>query len=89
MKDIADTFRTKPIVKNTIYLCISLRNNEYSHEKDVQRTREIYDALLENGFVANQNYDTYTYYPENPAIFTCDNDYRYPNEALEYLIQVN
>lgn len=89
MRDIIEAFRTKLIVKNTIYLCISLRKNEYSHERDIQRTRQIYDALLENGFEANQNYDRYAYYPANPAIFTCDNNYRYPNDALEYLMHLN
>jgi len=89
MRDIAEAFRTKPIVKNTIYLCISLRKNEHSHERDIQRTKQIYDALLENGFKANQNYDRYAYYPQNPAIFTCDNNYRYPNDATEYLLHLN
>lgn len=89
MRDIVDAFRTKPIAKNTIYLCISLRKNEYSQEIDIYRTKQIYDALVENGFEPNKDYNIYTHYPNNPAIYTCDNSYIYPDEALDYLCHLN
>lgn len=85
MNAIAEAFRTKIIERDTIYLCISIRRNEYSQEIDINRTQQIYNALLENGFAANCNYTRYTYYPNNTAIYLLDNNYIYPDEALEYL----
>lgn len=89
MRDIIEAFRTKPIVKDVIYLCISLRKNEYSQEIDILRTRQIYDALVENGFEPDKNYDDYMDFPDNLAIYTCDNSYIYPDTALEYLKHLN
>ena len=89
MKAIVDAFRNKTIKKDTIYLCISIRKNEYSQEIDINRTQQIYNALLQNGFVANCNYTQYTYYPNNTAICLLDYSYVYPNEALEYLKHLN
>lgn len=89
MKDIADAFRNKPIVKDTIYLCISIRKNEYSQEIDICRTKQLYDALVENGFRPDSDYNIYTHYTDNAAIYSYDNDYIYPNEALEYLKHLN
>lgn len=85
MKDIADAFRNKPIVKDTIYLCISLRKNDHSQEIDMGRTKQLYDSLVENGFRPDSNYNLYKGYTDNAAIYSYDNNYIYPNDALDYL----
>jgi len=85
MKDIVAAFRNKPIVKDTIYLCISIRKNEHSQEIDIHRTEQIYRALLDNGFRPDSDYDVYTHYTNNAAICLYDENYIYPNDALDYL----
>lgn len=89
MRDIIAAFRTKQIAKDTIYLCISLRKNEYSQELDIYRVKQIYDALVENGFKPNKNYNDYIDFPDNLAICTRDNSYVYPDTALDYLNHLN
>lgn len=85
MNAITDAFQTKIIERDTIYLCISIRKNGHSQEMDINRTQQIYNALLHNGFATKHNYTRYTYYPNNNAICLLDNNYIYPEDALEYL----
>ena len=58
-------------------------------DRDIQRTKKIVDALWHNGFKANKDYNIYTHYTENIGIAAYDTDYCYPNDALEYLKNLN
>ncbi len=39
MKIISKNFRNKPILKDTIFLCISLRSNEFSMDRDIKKQK--------------------------------------------------
>ena len=88
-EDITECFEKKPICKNVVFVCISVRANEGSMERDILRTKKIVDALWNNGFKANKDYNLYTHYTENIGIAAYDTDYSYPNFALEYVKNLN
>jgi hypothetical protein len=53
MKIIVDNFKSKPIIKDKIILCFSIRANEYSRDRDMSKTKQIVKALEENGYMQN------------------------------------
>jgi len=89
MDEIVEKFRTKPIYKDVIFVCISLRANEASMQRDLERTRMLIEALEDNGFSASQDCDEYCEYSENVGIIACDNSYCYPEEVLQYISNLN
>ncbi len=89
INDIAESFKQKHICKDTILVCISVRANEASMERDIQRTKKIVDALRENGFTADTSYSSYTQFKANVGIASFDNEFDYPTEALEYVRTLN
>ena len=89
MKIVAKNFRNKPIIKDTFFVCISIRSNELSMDRDMQKTKMIIDALQHNGYKASQAYNRYTHYKQNVGIATYDSDYIYPDNAREYIINLN
>ncbi len=89
INEIAECFKQKQICKDTIFVCISVRANGASMERDIQRTKKIVDALWKNGFMADTEYSRYTCYTENVGIASFGSEYDYPDEALEYVRTLN
>ena len=89
MDSICDSFGKKPILKDTIYLCISLRSSDVSIGSDINRTKAIVDALERNGFKSDCKYNSYTSFDKSVGIKAYDNDYLYPNEARDYVLHLN
>lgn len=53
MKNIVDNFKSKSIIKDKIILCFSVRANVYSRDRDMSKTKQIVNALEENGYMQN------------------------------------
>lgn len=86
---ICDSFAHKIIEKDKFYLCISLRSDPGSMDRDMSKTKSIIEALKENGFRGNSSYDTYIYFCEDKGIAAYDSEFVYPNDALEYIRTLN
>lgn len=75
MSIIVNNLQNKPILKDKLIFCFSLRANQGSRERDLAKTEQIIDALKRNGFHLNNPSYVYTYYRENKGIIT----YQYLN----------
>ena len=66
--------------------------SEFSDEemdRDLQKTKIIISTVEKNGFVTSWPYKQYTHFIENKGNVTFDNDFCYPQNALEYIIKLN
>jgi len=89
MNTICESFANKNIEKDKIYLCISLRCDPGSMDRDINKTKSIVEALKKNGFKGNCSYDRYTYFNEDRGIAAYDNEFVYPEDALNYIKTLN
>lgn len=89
MNTICYSFAHKNIEKDKFYLCISLRYDQGSMDRDMSKTKSIVEALKENGFKGNCSYNSYTYFKEDRGIAAYDNEFVYPEDALKYIIALN
>lgn len=81
---ICDSFQRNEMQKDKIHVLISLRGDEWSLERDRERSKKIVEALSTKGFVAKEGKDCF-YKLNNVAIKALDNKYVYPDEAKELL----
>lgn len=89
MKIIVDNFKSKPIIKDKIILCFSIRANEYSRDRDMSKTKQIVKALEENGYMQSNEKNVSWFFSENKGIISVDSAYRYPQDAYDYVISLN
>ena len=86
---MANSFSSKKIQKNKFFVCISLREDQGSLDRDIQKTKRLMEAISKNGFYTKWPYDQYTHYVRNDGIASFDNDFQYPSEALEFVTNLN
>lgn len=89
MKIITDNLKSKPILKDKIILCFSIRANAYSRDRDMDKTKQIARAFEENGYRQNTEKNVSWSFVENRGIITFDSDYWYPQEAYDYVVSLN
>ena len=89
MTVICDNFRNKEITKDRLYFGISLRADQGSMDRDMEKTKSIIKALNENGFRGNSSYDRYIHFVEDKGIVAYDYEFVYPNDALNYIRTLN
>ena len=89
MNVMVNNLQNKPILRDKLIFCFSIRANEGSRERDMEKTEQIIGALKRNGFhLINPTYG-YTFYRENKGIIAYDNSYVYPQEAYDYIVSLN
>lgn len=86
---MADSFSLKKIRKNKFFICISLREDQGSMDRDMQKTKCIIEAIEKNGFYTKWPYNRYTYFDCNDGIVLVDNDFQYPSDALKFVTNLN
>lgn len=84
VNSIAKNFSKKPIKKDKIVLCFSLRANDHNMESDAYRTKKIINAFELNGY-NNKTGDEIYCIKENKGIRAYDYDFVYPQEILDYI----
>ncbi len=89
MSIMIDALSQKPIVKDTIYFCISIRSDQGSMDRDMKKTKKIIRALEKNNYVTSTSHNTYTHFKENKGIVSIDGAFCYPTDALEYIKNLN
>ena len=89
MNIMTENLKNKPIIKDKLILCFSLRADIANREADLKKTQQVIDAFKENGFEQkNLNY-RFTYFPENRGIAAYDSQYVYPQQAYDYIKNLN
>ncbi len=85
-KKICDVFRDRTFLKDTIYVLISLRTNDGSMDRDMDRSDEIISALTKSGFKTKDKARRYTHFQdEDKGIKALDCAFDYPDEAIKLL----
>lgn len=82
---MANSFSSKKIQKNRFFVCISLREDQGSMDRDMQKTKCIIEAIGKNGFKTKWPYTQYTYFNCDNGIVSLDDDFQYPSVALEFV----
>lgn len=65
---MANSFSSKKIQKNKFFVCISLREDDRSMDRDIQKTKCLIEAISKNGFYTKWPYDRYIYFDCNDGI---------------------
>lgn len=87
---ICEGFRLKEIVNDKIYILISIRSDEGSMDRDMERSGKIISALRENGFHTKDKSTDYIYFvDENKGIKGLDYKFEYPDEAIDTIKELN
>lgn len=82
-------FRQRRYKKNRFFVCISLREDRGSMDRDMQKTKCLIEAISKNGFYTKWPYNRYAYYDCNDGIVSLDNDFQYPQGALQFVTNLN
>lgn len=86
---MANSFSSKKIQKDRFFVCISLRKDQGSMDRDIQKTKCLIEAIGKNGFKikwrSTQNDD----FACDKGIVTKDNEFQYPRDALEFVKNLN
>ena len=80
----------KEIQRDRIHILISLRSDQGSMDRDMERSEKIISAMKQNGFITEDNATTFIHYKdEDRGIKKIDYKFEYPNEAIELLTSLN
>lgn len=89
-EDICEGFSEKEIEKDKVHILITLRSDERSMDRDMDRSEKIILAMKQNGFVTNDQARTYIYFKEEEkGIKGLDYKFDYPDDAIELLQSLN
>lgn len=86
---MSNSFSSKNIQKDRFFVCISLREDQGSMDRDIQKTKCLIEAISKNGFYTKWPYDRYIYINCNDGIVLFDNDFQYPSDALQFVANLN
>ena len=86
---IVKNLKSKPMIKDKIIFCFSLRAYEDNRVKDMAKTQQIIRALEENGYKQKNQNNVCWKFTENKGISWYNNNYWYPSEAYDYVISLN
>lgn len=88
MSLIGKYFGEKASSGKTVFFMFSLRTDVGSMERDVRRTRALYEAMLENGFSSSDECNTYYHFADDwrgKKIKDVDEDFRHPWSTVNFL----
>lgn len=89
-QDICEGFSIKQIQKDKVHVLISLRADQGSMDRDMERSEKIITAIKQNGFITKDNATTYIHYKdEDRGIKKIDYKFEYPDEAIDLLTSLN
>lgn len=88
IEEICIALGEKTPLQNTVYFLFSLRTDDRSMERDTSKTNYLFQAMLDNGFVSNDNPNMYTILNkelQGQKIQTVDSDFQHPWEVVNFL----
>ncbi len=92
MSIMIDALSQKPIIKDTVYFCFSIRSDQGSMDHDMKKTEKIARALEKRNYMLSTSQNTsntYTHFEEDKGIASFDSEFIYPEDALEYIKNLN
>ena len=78
-------FHQRRYKKIDFLFVFSLREDQGSMDRDMQKTKCIIEAIGKNGFKTKWPYTQYTYFNCDNGIVSLDDDFQYPSVALEFV----
>lgn len=85
-----ECLRTKRILKDRIYLLVSLRSDPNSAQRDVGKVKKIYEALNDAGFESETPYHVATHLKfRNAKIRELDSSFEHPGDVIDLLKVLN
>lgn len=89
-QDICEGFSKKEIQKDKVHILISLRADQGSMDRDMERSEKLILSIKQNGFITKDNAKTYIHYKdEDRGIKKIDYKFEYPDEAIDLLTSLN
>lgn len=87
---VCEGFSKKEIQKDKVHILVSLRSDQGSMDRDMERSEKIITAMKQNGFITKDNATTFIYYKDKDSgIKKLDYKFEYPTEAIELLTSLN
>jgi len=86
---MANSFSSKKIQKDRFFVCISLREDQGSMARDIQKTKCLIEAIGKNGFKTKGPSTQDPDFDCDNGIVTLDNEFQYPPDALEFVKNLN
>lgn len=87
---ICEGFKEKEIEKDKIHILLSLRADEGSMDRDMERSEKLIFAMQQNGFSTLNKARTYIHFKEEEkGIKGLDYKFEYPDEAINLLKSLN
>lgn len=86
---MANSFSSKKIQKDRFFVCISLREDQGSMDRDIQKTKCLIEAIGKNGFKTKGPSTQDPDFDCDNGIVTKDNKFKYPRDALEFVKNLN
>lgn len=89
-QEICEGFKNKEVLKDKVHILISLRTDQGSMDRDMERSEKLIAAMKQNGFTTKDNATTYIHYRnEDIGIKKIDYRFEYPDDAIELLKSLN
>ena len=85
VRRLAECFTKANISKEVVHFVFSLRNDQGSRERDMDKTKIIYDRLIECGFRTKDKRLGGFSSVKDKRIREVDDDFQHPNEVVDYL----
>lgn len=83
-------FEKTPIKQDVIHILISVRSNQGSMERDLQKAELLRKAIVKNGFKTENTCDQF-WHATNPneMIYMADSDFEHPADVIDALKELN
>ncbi|GAA6406705.1 hypothetical protein K040078D81_08220 [Blautia hominis] len=89
-KIVCTGFETKKMVKDNVHVLISIRSDEGSMDRDMDRSGKIISAMSKNGFYTKDKPTKYIQFvDEGKGIKGLDYKFEYPDRAIELIKTLN
>lgn len=86
IEKFCECIRTKPILKDKVCVLISLRADQGSTQRDMIKTKKIYDAFLDAGFRTDSRHDVFTHLTfQDRKIRELDTSFEHPGDVVNLL----
>ena len=85
LNTMANSFSSKNTQNDKFFVCISLREDQGSMDRDIQKTKCIIKTIGRNGFKTKWPYSQYTYFDADNGIAKLDYNFQYPSDALKFV----
>ncbi len=89
---ICSAIQNQQIKKDTFYLLASLRDDEFSLERDIEKTNKIFNAFINNGFKSENDSHESIVFTDNykkRKIREIDDDFKHPSDVVACLKDLN